>query len=49
LSKNLLPLIDRIHNEFEFNPRFLGTFFGHTLKKIMLAFIGSWDRSIGMP
>lgn len=34
LSKNLLPLIDRIHNEFEFNPRFLGIFFGQTFKNI---------------
>ncbi len=34
LSKNLVPIIERIVKEFNFSPRFVGTFFGHTLKNI---------------
>lgn len=34
LSKNLVPLIEQINNEFGFDPRFLGTFLGHTFKNI---------------
>ena len=31
-KKDLFPLIERIVNELELDPKFVGTFFGHTLK-----------------
>lgn len=34
LSKNLVPLIERINTNFGFNPKFIGTFLGHTFKHI---------------
>jgi glutamyl-tRNA(Gln) amidotransferase subunit E len=34
LSKNLVPLIERISTNFGFNPKFIGTFLGHTFKNI---------------
>jgi glutamyl-tRNA(Gln) amidotransferase subunit E len=34
LSKNLVPLIERISSNFSFDPKFTGTFLGHTLKNI---------------
>ena len=34
LSKNLVPLIERISSDFGFNPKYLGTFLGHTFKKV---------------
>jgi len=34
LSKNMVPLIEKIHQEFGYNPRFLGIFLGHTFKNI---------------
>jgi glutamyl-tRNA(Gln) amidotransferase subunit E len=34
LSKNLVPLIERISSNFSFDPKFTGTFLGHTLRNI---------------
>jgi glutamyl-tRNA(Gln) amidotransferase subunit E len=34
LSKNLVPLIERISTNFEFGPKQIGTFLGHTFKNI---------------
>ncbi|MCX6257567.1 MAG: Glu-tRNA(Gln) amidotransferase subunit GatE [Bacteroidia bacterium] len=34
LKKNLVPYIEKITGELGFSPRFVGTFFGHTLKNI---------------
>jgi glutamyl-tRNA(Gln) amidotransferase subunit E len=34
LSKNLVPLIEQIRDEFGFSPKLLGTFLGHTFKNI---------------
>ena len=34
LSKNLVPLIERISTNFGLGPKFIGTFFGHTFKNI---------------
>lgn len=34
LSKNLVPLIERISGNFGFGPKFIGTFLGHTFKNI---------------
>jgi glutamyl-tRNA(Gln) amidotransferase subunit E len=34
LSKNLVPLIERISSNFNFDPKFTGTFLGHTLRNI---------------
>jgi glutamyl-tRNA(Gln) amidotransferase subunit E len=34
LSKNLVPLIERISTNFGFNPKYIGTFLGHTCKNI---------------
>lgn len=34
LKKNLFPLIEKIINELNINPSFVGTFFGHTLKYV---------------
>lgn len=34
LSKNMVPLIEQMHQEFGYNPKFLGTFLGHTFKNI---------------
>ena len=31
-SKNLFPIIQKIVTELKFNPKFIGTFFGHSLK-----------------
>ena len=33
-SKNLFPLIEKTVNDLELNPKFIATFFGHTLKRI---------------
>ena len=34
LSKNMVPLIERISSTFGFTPKFIGTFLGHTFKNI---------------
>jgi glutamyl-tRNA(Gln) amidotransferase subunit E len=34
LSKNLVPLIERISTNFGFGPKYIGTFLGHTFKSI---------------
>jgi glutamyl-tRNA(Gln) amidotransferase subunit E len=34
LSKNLVPLIERINTNFGFGPKYIGTFLGHTFKNI---------------
>jgi len=34
LSKNMIPLIEQIHDEFGFDPRSVGIFLGHTFKNI---------------
>ncbi|MFN8240370.1 MAG: Glu-tRNA(Gln) amidotransferase subunit GatE [Bacteroidales bacterium] len=34
LSKNLVPLVERISGEFGFDPRYVGTFLGHTFRNI---------------
>jgi glutamyl-tRNA(Gln) amidotransferase subunit E len=34
LSKNLVPLIERISTGFGFSPKYIGTFLGHTFKNI---------------
>ncbi|TFH36659.1 MAG: Glu-tRNA(Gln) amidotransferase subunit GatE [Bacteroidia bacterium] len=34
LSKNMLPLIEKISGNFGFDPKFTGTFLGHTFKNI---------------
>jgi glutamyl-tRNA(Gln) amidotransferase subunit E len=34
LSKNLVPLIERISSGFGFSPKYIGTFLGHTFKNI---------------
>jgi len=34
LSKNMVPLIEQMHQEFGYEPRFLGIFLGHTFKNI---------------
>lgn len=34
LSKNLVPLIERISTNFDFGPKYIGTFLGHTFKNI---------------
>jgi len=34
LKKNLVPFIEKISDELHINPKFTGTFFGHTLKNI---------------
>jgi glutamyl-tRNA(Gln) amidotransferase subunit E len=34
LSKNLVPLIERISTNFSFGPKYIGTFLGHTFKNI---------------
>lgn len=43
LKKNLVSLIEKISNELNISPRFLGTFFGHTLKFIENNYKGSGD------
>ena len=34
LSKNMIPLIEQIHDEFGFGPKLVGIFLGHTFKNI---------------
>ncbi len=34
LSKNLVPLIEKIINDFAYNPKYIGTFIGHKLKYV---------------